>query len=145
MMWIIWFTLACVFIGIEFYTVSFLTVYLAFGAILAGLLSVLVRNILVQVCVFLATSLLFYYMGNRMLQKYILMIHPRVRAAAAESMLEHTGVVTKTISPRHHGTVKIHYAIWNARSVKNLILKSGCRIKVIGNEGPVLIVVPDDY
>jgi membrane protein implicated in regulation of membrane protease activity len=95
------------------------SIWFAFGALIALLVSFLVDSILVQVSMFILTSLVLMYFTKPIVSKYLKVGKTRTNV---DSMIGVRGVVTKRIEKPTTGQVKVKGQIWTAYADEDLEL-----------------------
>lgn len=121
-------------------TMGLTSVWFAVGALVALLSTIVTDNIVVQIIVFLAVSLLS-----------LLVIRPLARrsseqqrtATNADRVIGAEGIVGVEIDNlRAQGQVSVSGAVWSARSADESIIPVGTKVRILRIEGVKLIVMP---
>lgn len=138
MIWI-WLAALCMFVLIEIFTVQLTTVWFAGGALVALILAALgVDNLIIQVVVFLAVSLILLIATRPVVKKFI---NNRSQPTNADRCIGEKAVVTEDIDNINaKGTVKINGIEWTARSETNEYIAKGSIVTVKRIDGVKLIV-----
>ncbi len=138
MVWI-WLTLLVLFVLIEIFTVQLTTVWLAGGALTALILAAFgVDNIIIQVVVFLAVSLILLVATRPLVKKFI---NSRSQPTNADRCIGEKAVVTEDIDNINaKGAVRINGIEWTARSKSGEYISKGTAVTVKKIDGVKLIV-----
>ncbi len=134
-MTLIWFGLALALIVIELITVNLVTIWFAIGAILALITASITDNVVLQLIVFIVTSIISLLLTKSFVQK----IKKRgIEPTNLDRVVGKTGIVTKEISKNAYGEVKVEGSIWTAKS--NQTIKEKSQVKVLKIDGVRLLV-----
>ena len=130
-----WLILFVVLIILELCTVNLTTIWFAFGALLAYIVSLFTDNVMIQTTVFLAVSVITLILTRPVVRKYLLTKPSRTNA---DMLIGKIGVVTKEITKTDIGEVKIDGKYWSAKANKKI--KEGSKVEILAIEGVKLIV-----
>ena len=130
-----WLILFVVLIILELCTVNLTTIWFAFGALLAYIVSLFTDNVMIQTTVFLAVSVITLILTRPVVRKYLLTKPSRTNA---DMLIGRTGIVTKKITKTDIGEVKIDGKYWSAKANKKI--KEGSKVEILAIEGVKLIV-----
>ena len=130
-----WLILFVVLIILELCTVNLTTIWFAFGALLAYIVSLFTDNVMIQTTVFLAVSVITSILTRPVVRKYLLTKPSRTNA---DMLIGRTGIVTKEITKTDIGEVKIDGKYWSAKANKKI--KEGSKVEILSIEGVKLIV-----
>lgn len=130
-----WLILFVVLIILELCTVNLTTIWFAFGALLAYIVSLFTDNVMIQTTVFLAVSVITLILTRPVVRKYLLTKPSRTNA---DMLIGKTGIVTKEITKTDIGEVKIDGKYWSAKANKKI--KEGSKVEILAIEGVKLIV-----
>lgn len=130
-----WLILFVVLIILELCTVNLTTIWFAFGALLAYIVSLFTDNVMIQTTVFLAVSVITLILTRPVVRKYLLTKPSRTNA---DMLIGRTGIVTKEITKTDIGEVKIDGKYWSAKANKKI--KEGSKVEILAIEGVKLIV-----
>ena len=137
---IIWLVLLVGFLMVESSTVTLVSIWFAFGALVALILSLLHAQLWVQVVVFLGVSCLLLAALRPFVRKFIT---PRIVKTNVDSVIGSTGRVTQAIdNVNAAGQVKLGAMEWTARSVSGEPIAEGTLIRVVRIEGVKAMVEP---
>ncbi|MBC5735776.1 NfeD family protein [Lawsonibacter faecis] len=137
---ICWAAALIVFAVVEGVTVGLVSIWFAIGSLAALITSVFTDNLLVQVIVFLAVSLVA-----------LLIIRPMARRATetrrvatnADRAIGAEGVVTEEIDNlKAQGQVTVAGVVWTARADGDEVVPRGAKVRVLRIEGVKVIVTP---
>lgn len=130
-----WLILFVVLIILELCTANLTTIWFAFGALLAYIVSLFTDNVMIQTTVFLAVSVITLILTRPVVRKYLLTKPSRTNA---DMLIGRTGIVTKKITKTDIGEVKIDGKYWSAKANKKI--KEGSKVEILAIEGVKLIV-----
>lgn len=130
-----WLILFVVLIILELCTVNLTTIWFAFGALLAYIVSLFTDNVMIQTTVFLTVSVITLILTRPVVRKYLLTKPSRTNA---DMLIGKTGIVTKEITKTDIGEVKIDGKYWSAKANKKI--KEGSKVEILAIEGVKLIV-----
>ncbi len=130
-----WLILFVILIILELCTVNLTTIWFAFGALLAYIVSLFTDNVMIQTTVFLAVSVITLILTRPVVRKYLLTKPSRTNA---DMLIGKTGIVTKEITKTDIGEVKIDGKYWSAKANKKI--KEGSKVEILAIEGVKLIV-----
>lgn len=138
---VFWLAAMVVLLAVEAATVGLVSIWFAAGALCAFLVSLPVKNIWVQIVVFLVISFVCMLAVRPLARKYMA---PRRQATNADRAIGAEAVVTQDIDNlRAQGQVQVQGAIWTARSaLEEQVIPAGAKVRVERIEGVKLIVTP---
>ena len=138
---IVWLVLLIVFAVGEAATVGLTSIWFAAGALGALITSTLTENLLIQIIVFLALSLVTLLLVRPLARKYFI---PRRVATNADRILGQEGIVTEDIDNLEaKGQVKVSGTVWSARSQRDEVpIPAGTRVRILRIEGVKVFVAP---
>ena len=131
---ICWAAALIVFAVVEGVTVGLVSIWFAIGSLAALITSVFTDNLLVQVIVFLAVSLVA-----------LLIIRPMARRATETRRVATNAdrVVTEEIDNlKGQGQVTVAGVVWTARADGDEVVPRGAKVRVLRIEGVKVIVTP---
>ncbi len=135
---IAWIILLAVLIFIEIITLGLTTIWFAGGALVAFICSLFYDNLLVEIILFLAVSLLLLYFTRPYVIKYF---NPKRIKTNYESVVGKEALVTARINNvQGEGQVIVDGQEWSARSASGNILEEGTKVVVQDISGVKLIV-----
>lgn len=138
---LIWLGIAVVLGIIEAMAPMLVCLWFCLGAIVAFVVSLFIDNILIEVIVFVAVSLLALIALRPLMKK-------RVNAKDADALTDvdtYVGrdvVVTQGIQPGQNGRVRLSDVSWLARTNMDVTIEAGAHARVVKVEGTVLVVEP---
>lgn len=132
-----WVVLFILFIVVEAFTAGVASIWFAFGALAALIVSLLGGGLLWQVVAFLAVSALLLILTRPIVKKWL---NVRVTKTNVDAILGKTGVVTKSIFLNEYGEVKVDGQRWTAKIVGETPIELNEQVEVIAIEGVKLIV-----
>lgn len=136
---IIWIIVAVIFAVIEAVTLGLLTIWFTVGAVLACIADLLGAPPLLQVIVFLVSSILLLYFTKPIAKKKL-----KIGSVATnvDALVGQVGVVTEDIIPHYTGQVKLGGQIWTAiADRKETTIVKGTEVRILRVEGVKLVVV----
>lgn len=138
---VIWIALIIIFLLVEMVTVGLTTIWLAGGALVAFLLSIVHAPLAIQIVAFLVVSFVLIYFTRPWATKYI---NSRRTKTNADSLIGQVVKVTKEINNSElKGKVLANGIDWSARSADDQKkIEAGKMVKVLRIEGVKLIVEP---
>ncbi len=134
---IFWLAAVVIFIIIEALSVGLVTIWFAFGAILAMVASMLGLGFVWQFVIFCASSLFFLFATRPFFKKYIASKNIKTNA---ESVIGKKGFVIEEISQTAYGQVKVSAQVWTAKAENASTIAKGSEVEVLAIEGVKLIV-----
>lgn len=134
---VIWLVLAVVFGVAEGLTVALISIWMAFGAVLAGVVAALDGSIMAQILTFLICSAILLILTIPLSKK---LRNKNVVSTNADRLIGSEGVVIEKIDPiDNKGQIKALGQIWSA-SCKETEVEIGEKVIVTGIEGVRAIV-----
>lgn len=140
-MWIVWAIVAMFMLVVEFVTPGFFAIVVTVGALSALLISLMIKNLFVQIIVFLIVSVLSYIYLKPVIRKFFQPKTP-ITTTSARLVGSHGVVIKKIEFPDFRGLVKVEGETWTAKT-DNYEIKEGTTVRVAAIEGASLIVVED--
>ena len=134
-----WFVLFAVLLVIELLTVNLVTVWFVFGAVAAIICSFFTDSIIIQLLVFLITSVITLLVMKPILKRFKSF---DITPTNLDRVISKIGEVTKTIEPNKFGEVKILGSTWMAASQSHIDI--GEKVKVLSIDGVKLIVQKEE-
>lgn len=134
---ILWAVLLVAFVAVEAFTVSMVSVWFAFGAVGAMIVSLLNGDLWLQVAVFVVVSGITLALLRPLSQKYM---KPRIQPTNVDALVGMTAVVEETVDAMT-GRVKLGDVSWSARC-ENGTLEPGAYVRVEKVQGTKLFVTP---
>ena len=134
----IWLGILVAMLIIEIVTLGLTTIWFAGGALLAFIVSLLGAGRLIQVVVFLVTSLLLLLITRPIAVKYFNKDREKTNI---DSLIGVSGIVTADINNlQGMGSVQLQGLEWTARSVDDTIIPKGQEVQVESIQGVKLMV-----
>lgn len=140
MIWV-WVALLAAFVIIEASTAQLVTIWFAVGSFAALITSFFTDNIILQVAVFIAVSVIILAVTRPFVKK---VTNSKKQATNADMYIGKEGIVTEEINNLlAQGVVKVKGSVWSARSEKDgAPIPEGTLVTVVKIEGVKLIVRP---
>ena len=141
-MWQSWLVIALFFFILEIATAGFLVFWFGVGALVATVMSLFIKNVIIQTLIFLAVSSVLLIFTKPLTNK-ILSKSNKVVKTNAYSVEGKVGKVIKDIEPiEGRGQVIIDGETWSAKSFDDSFIAAGTEIKVESLNGVKVIVKP---
>lgn len=139
---VVWLVIAVVLLGVEMLTLTFVSLYLAVGAVGAAIAAALGADFLVQMIVLGVTSIASLVLTRRPLMR-ALNRTPAVVSNAA-TVVGKRAVVTVAIEPGPgtRGQIRVGTEYWSARSPDERPLAAGSTVEVVEIDGVTAVVRP---
>jgi membrane protein implicated in regulation of membrane protease activity len=119
---------------------ALVTIWFAIGSLVSLILSFFVRNLGVQLVVFLVVSCLCFALVRPLARKYFT---PKTTATNADALIGQEALVTEAIDNLSgKGQVKLCGTVWSARSEDDAPIEATTKVTVLRIEGVKLIVRP---
>ena len=131
----IWFALVFVFLIIEALTTNLVTIWFAFGSICAFITSYFTDNVIIQLIVFTFVSAVSLLLTKPILEKHLKINKEKTNY---DRIIGKIGIVTKDITKKENGRVKIDGKDWMA--ISDTEIKKGVEVEILKIEGVKLIV-----
>ncbi len=150
--WVMWVVLAMIFFLLEIVKPKWVVFWFALGAVAAAVSSVVlprtsyIQNLpfnifYVDIIIFFAVSIILVIVA-RPIMTWIFKVEDKpmhVQAAIGREEL----CIEDIDNMRKQGAIKLYGTPWNARSSLNgVIIKAGCKVRIVDIEGLSLIVEP---
>ncbi len=135
---IVWLVLMVAFLVLEAVTVSLVSIWLAVGALVALLVSLLAPSVPLQMAVFAAVSIVALLVTRPLVKKYVA---PRRQPTNVDMNVGKRARVIRCITPEAPGRVRLEGVDWAARSATTIPEGSWCVVTAV--ESATLEVVPE--
>jgi len=135
--WMIWVGSGVICMIIEIFTPGFLFMSFGIGAILTGLISILVRGTAIQILIFAVITFILFLFLRKFSKKLISESSEETNIFA---LIGKTGMVVKEIPENGKGYVRIGSEEWSAIAENGKSIKDGQKILINSVEGNKLIV-----
>lgn len=140
-MWQAWLILAGIFLIIEIINFGFLIFWFAIGALVAMVVSLFVKNIIVQTTIFLIVSTLLLFLTKPFVNKVL----PK-ESAIKTNAYSIEGKIAKVISDidpiEGKGQVKVGGEVWSAKSSNDTYISKDTEVLIEKIDGVKVIVKP---
>ena len=138
--WVIWLIVAGVFFIGEIITTGFLIFWLGIGAILAMLISFVTDNVLIQIAVFVITSIILIVLTKPFVKKFV---DKKSVATNSYSLIGRKAIVIENIDfAEAKGKVKINGEVWSAKATNDENIPKGTEVEITEITGVKLVVKP---
>lgn len=136
---VFWLVLAIVFAAVELATVGLVSIWFAAGALAALLVAVLHGNLILQVIVFLAVSIVLLVSTRSWAKKYL---NSKIQKTNVDSVIgEKTRLTERVSNLDQTGKAVVLGQEWTARAAHdNEIIEQGELVEVVAVSGVKLIV-----
>ena len=132
---IIWALIIILLIALEFITVEFIAFWYVLSAIISYIISFFSGNFLLQFLIFIVFGTLFMLIFK---DKTIAFLKKNKVITTSDKLIGEQGIVTKTISKKQFGEVKVNKKKWTAYSDENI--SKGTKVKILSVSGVKLKV-----
>ncbi len=141
-LWHAWASLAVLFLILEMFTPSFFLACFGAAFIAVAIASALNASATVQLVVFSATTLFFFFIIRPLVLR-LLYRHSSQVATNVEALPGKIGIVSDAIDQaKNKGRVKVNGDDWKALSEKDTMVPEGTKVKVLRIDGTKLWVEP---
>lgn len=134
---LVWGIVLAVAVVFEIATVALVSIWFAFGSLLALIAACLKASLSVQIIIFVLGSLLTLVLTRPLASK---MLHGQITKTNVDRLIGKKGVVTKSLTAYEMGEVKLLNGTWRALSKTKEEITEGSQVKVLAIEGNHLIV-----
>ena len=134
---LVWGIVLAVAVVFEIATVALVSIWFAFGSLLALIAACLKASLSVQIIIFVLGSLLTLVLTRPLASK---MLHGQITNTNVDRLIGKKGVVTKSLTAYEMGEVKLLNGTWRALSKTKDEITEGSQVKVLAIEGNHLIV-----
>lgn len=132
---IIWALIIMLLIALEFVTVEFIASWYALSALISYVISFFSDNFLIQFIVFAIMGTLLMLLFRTRTIEYL---KKKKFITSADKLIGEYGIVTKNISKKQYGEVKINKKKWTAYSDENI--PKDTKVKILSVDGVKLKV-----
>lgn len=140
-MWKIWLVLSGIFVIIEIVNLGFFIFWFAVGAIIAMLSSFFIKNLAIQIAIFVISSTILLFATKPIVNKFL--DKDKIVKTNAYSIEGKVGKVTIDIdSIEGKGQIKINGELWSAKSENNDIIPKDTEVIIEKIDGVKVIVKP---
>jgi membrane protein implicated in regulation of membrane protease activity len=138
----VWLVVALVLVAIEVSTLTFVALYLAAGAVGAGIASLAGAGLPLQILVFAVVSVASLVLTRKPLMRALRKTPPVV--SNAPTVVGKRAVVTVAVAagPGQRGQVRVGTEFWSARSEDERAIGEGQTVEVARIEGVALVIRP---
>jgi len=135
---VIWISVAVILGIVEALTLGLATIWFALGAVVAWFFAMLGFGFMIQLSVFLLTSIVLVYYTRPFAKEVLKIGHTRTNA---DRLIGEVGVVIKRIDPVNStGQIKILGEIWSARTDDKKAIEKDEKVRVKVIKGVKVIV-----
>ena len=134
---LVWGIVLAVAVVFEIATVALVSIWFAFGSLLALIAACLKASLSVQIIIFVLGSLLTLVLTRPLASK---MLHGQITKTNVDRLIGKKGDVTKSLTAYEMGEVKLLNGTWRALSKTKDEITEGSQVKVLAIEGNHLIV-----
>ncbi len=140
-MWQYWLIIAGIFLIAEIITTGFFVFWLGIGALIAMCVSFFIDNLIVQMVVFLISSVILIFATKPFIKKFL--DNDKKTETNVFSLIGKKALVIKDIDNIDgKGQIKVDGEIWSAESANTSNLEKGTEVKIIKIDGVKAIVEP---
>lgn len=138
-MWLFWLIAAGIFFVVEMATVGFLVFWLGIGALITMLSSFFIEDILIQIVIFVISSILLILLTKPLVNKFL--NKGASIATNSYSIIGKNGIVLKDINPiQGTGQVKVNGEVWSAKTENEEIIPKDSEVNIIKIDGVKVVV-----
>ena len=137
----IWLILFIILIVIEILTTGLVCIWFAFGALISFIFSYFTNSIVIEMPIFIITSIISLIITRPILKKYF---SKNIIKTNVNKLIGETGIVIENISKTNMGKIKVDGQIWSALNSEKGIIKENTEVEVLAIEGVKLIVRKKD-
>jgi membrane protein implicated in regulation of membrane protease activity len=135
---LIWIIIAVALAVIEGFTLGLVTIWFTIGAAAAAIVALAGGDLMIQIIVFFAVSLIFLFFTRPILVKRLKVGREKNNIELIEGKI---GLVTETIEPFKSGLVKVNGVVWTAVGEDSeFAADRGNEVEIVRIEGVKLIV-----
>ncbi len=135
---ILWLLILAVLIFIEIITLGLTTIWFAGGALVAFIVSLFFDNLLLEVILFLAVSMVLLIFTRPLVLTYF---NPKRTKTNYEGVIGKIAMVTATIDNMNAvGQVIVDGQEWSAKAMEDMVIEKGNKVRIHGITGVKLIV-----
>lgn len=131
----IWIIILIMSLGIEALTMNLVTVWIALGALVALLSSILIKSVAIQTIIFIVTTLLTLIFTRKFVVNVLKIESVKTNL---DSVIGQVGIVTSDINEDKPGRIKVAGKIWTAVSSNSISI--GEKVDILAIEGVKLVV-----
>ncbi len=135
---LIWFVIIIISAIIEITTMDLTSVWFSIGALVAFILSIFSDNIILQIVIFVAISVILLFSVRPIAKNYF---RTNLINTNADRLVGKTAICTKEIRAGERGEVKIDGKFWTAVTSNDEYIMIDQKVEVLAIEGVKLIVV----
>lgn len=136
-MWIVWLSLAVIFLIVEGLTVEVVSIWFSGSSLIAMVLDLIGLDLIWQLIAFIVVSVLLIILTRPIITKYLKKNESKTNV---DSLIGELAIVTKSILPDDRGEVKVKGLYWLAISADNNLIEANTKVDIIAIEGAKLIV-----
>jgi membrane protein implicated in regulation of membrane protease activity len=136
-MWIVWLSLAVIFLIVEGLTVEVISIWFSGSSLIAMVLDLIGLDLIWQLIAFVVVSVLLIILTRPIITKYLKKNESKTNV---DSLIGELAIVTKSILPDDRGEVKVKGLYWLAISADNNLIEANTKVDIIAIEGAKLIV-----
>jgi len=129
-----WILLGIILFVIEICTINLVSIWFAFGALVTGILSIFVKDITIQIIVFILVSAISLIFTKPLAKK----IKKDIEPTNLDRVIGKIGIVTEEINKLEPGEVKVDGKKWSAISTKKI--KKDSKVEILSIDGVKLKV-----
>lgn len=142
--WVLWFALAFILLIAEIFTPGFVLACFSFGCLAAGIIALFGDAILLQLVVFMAGTLVFFFTIRPFALKHFYSSKDTV-LTNIDALIHKSAVVIEAIDEdTGTGRVRMGGEDWRAKAADGSSIASGQHVTVIKVEGTTLKVIPKE-
>ena len=135
--WMVWVGIGVMCMIIEIFTPGFFFMSVGLGALVTGLISLLLPGTVWQILCFAVITFVMFIFTRKLSRKIMSKTSEETNIYALKGQ---SGKVVKEIPPDGRGYVKVEGEEWSAKSSDNTLIKKGSKVKILNVSGNKLLV-----
>ena len=130
-----WLILFVILVFVELSTVNLVSIWFALGALVTALLSLVIKEMTIQIIIFTLSSVLFFFLTKPLVKK---LSKGEKIPTNLDRVIGKIGIVTEDITKLEPGEVKVDGKKWSAISTKKI--EKGSKVEILSIDGVKLHV-----
>ncbi|MFC1887482.1 NfeD family protein [Candidatus Cloacimonadota bacterium] len=135
--WMVWIGIGVICMIIEIFTPGFFFMSVGLGALLTGLVSLILPGTAGQILSFAIITFIIFLFTRKLSRK---IMSKTSEETNMDALIGKIGKVAKEIPADERGYVKVEGEEWSAKSFDNVIIKEGSKVEILKVTGNKLIV-----
>jgi membrane protein implicated in regulation of membrane protease activity len=135
--WMVWIAIGVLCMIIEIFTPGFFFMSVGLGALVTGLISLLLPGTVWQILFFAVITFVIFIFTRKLSRKIMSKTSEETNIYALKGQI---GKVVKEIPEDGRGYVKVEGEEWSAKSSEKTVIKAGSKVEILNITGNKLIV-----